>query len=434
MDLQTLPSPTKAIDASKLNPEDIVLSDGQQAALEKFTSFLMSPMETTFVLCGYAGTGKSTLVKVLLNRLPKLLQMIRLLNYNLPDWDVQLTATTNKAAEALQGITGQEVLTIHSYLGLRVQTDWTTRETSLHGTNRLPPQEGVIVFIDEASYIDSELLGYIFKRIGKCKVVFMGDPAQLSPVKSRGTPVFDAGFPTAMLTEVLRQAEGSPIIELATKFRETVSSGEFFQFKPDGQHIQYLERDAFEQQILAEFTREDWKYSDSKVLAWTNRAVIAYNHGIRDRAKGSPVFAAGDYAICNHYVQGTNRAIKTDQLVLITRVSQVVEQQGVKGRWYTVDGAYDFFMPNSLEDWKNVVKRLKAAGEFSTLDRMERTWIDLRAAYACTINKSQGSTYDRVFIDLDDIARCNSGDQIARMLYVAVSRARHQVFLTGDLV
>jgi ATP-dependent exoDNAse (exonuclease V) alpha subunit len=61
-------------------------------------------------------------------------------------------------------------------------------------------------------------------------------------------------------------------------------------------------------------------------------------------------------------------------------------------------------------------------------------WIDLRAAYAQTVNKSQGSTYDRVFIDLDDIRRCNSGDQIARMLYVAVSRAREQVFLTGDLV
>jgi ATP-dependent exoDNAse (exonuclease V) alpha subunit len=58
----------------------------------------------------------------------------------------------------------------------------------------------------------------------------------------------------------------------------------------------------------------------------------------------------------------------------------------------------------------------------------------LRAAYAQTINKSQGSTYDRVFIDLDDLARCSSGDQLARMLYVGFSRARHQVFLTGDLV
>lgn len=61
-------------------------------------------------------------------------------------------------------------------------------------------------------------------------------------------------------------------------------------------------------------------------------------------------------------------------------------------------------------------------------------WIDLRAAYACTINKAQGSTYDKVFIDLDDIKKCNSGNQIARMLYVGVSRARLIVYLCGDLI
>ena len=65
---------------------------------------------------------------------------------------------------------------------------------------------------------------------------------------------------------------------------------------------------------------------------------------------------------------------------------------------------------------------------------IERTWIDLRAAYAQTVDKSQGSTYDKVFIDLDDISHCTSGARIARMLYVAVSRARHQVIFTGDLV
>ena len=65
---------------------------------------------------------------------------------------------------------------------------------------------------------------------------------------------------------------------------------------------------------------------------------------------------------------------------------------------------------------------------------MDNNWIDLRAAYASTINKAQGSTYKTVFIDLDDIKRCNSGDQIARMMYVGVSRASQRVWLTGDLV
>ena len=64
---------------------------------------------------------------------------------------------------------------------------------------------------------------------------------------------------------------------------------------------------------------------------------------------------------------------------------------------------------------------------------IETQWIDLRNAFACTINKSQGSTFDAVFIDLDDVRRCNSGEQMARMLYVAVSRARNHVYLTGDI-
>jgi ATP-dependent exoDNAse (exonuclease V) alpha subunit len=68
------------------------------------------------------------------------------------------------------------------------------------------------------------------------------------------------------------------------------------------------------------------------------------------------------------------------------------------------------------------------------LHQIDQSWIDLRAAYAQTINKSQGSTYDKVFIDLDNVSRCHVGDQIARMMYVGVSRARSQVIFTGDLV
>lgn len=53
--------------------------------------------------------------------------------------------------------------------------------------------------------------------------------------------------------------------------------------------------------------------------------------------------------------------------------------------------------------------------------------------YASTVNKSQGSTYDTVYIDLNDIGKCRDKDQVRRMLYVAVSRARHKVVFTGDI-
>lgn len=410
----------------------ITLTDDQQSALLAFTGFLTDPTETVFVLSGYSGTGKSTLIKTLLDELSTYMRTAKLINPNFMEYEVALTATTNKAAETFSHITGMDVTTIHSFLGLRVQTDYTTGVTKLIPRDR-SKQYGYLLFIDEASYVDKQLLQLIFERTEQCKIVFMGDPAQLTPVKSTGTPVFDANFPGAKLTKVVRQAEGNPIIELSAKFRETVNSGEFFSFVPDGQCVKYMARDDFNKAIEAEFLRPDWRYSHSKVLAWTNKCVIGYNHAIRDLVKGDPHFQVGDYAVCNKFVSANNKTIKTDQLVQITSISHDTEEHGVKGNYFGIDGVFSIFGPKHLADKNAFIKKARAEEKYSLVELAENRWIDLRAAYACTINKAQGSTYDRVFIDLDDIRRCNSGDQIARMLYVGVSRAREQVILTGDI-
>ncbi len=413
----------------------ITLTSDQQNAMEKFTQFLTDPAEQVFVLEGYSGTGKTTLVKTLLDKLPSLMKAARLINPNLKRYDVELTATTNKAAENFGMITGMSVATIHSYLGLRVSTDFKTNTTKLVPSKQNSFKEGHLLFIDEASYIDKDLLGWIFKLTRNCKIVFMGDPAQLTPVKSSATPVFDAThFMKAKLSQVVRQAEGNPIVDLSTKFRETVTSGEFFKFTPDGHHIQYMDRDSFNKAVEAEFCRPDWRYSNSKFLAWTNKRVIDYNHHIRDRALGDPNFQVGDYAICNKFVSSNNKTLKTDQLVCITGIGPDMERHGVLGNMMTLDYQIDLFFPKSLEAKKSLIKQARAMEWFNVVEEAENRWIDLRAAYACTINKAQGSTFDRVFIDLDDISRCNSGDQIARMMYVGVSRAREQVYLTGDFV
>jgi len=412
--------------------ETLTLTEDQENALAAFTQFLVDPVETVFVLSGYSGTGKTTLIRELLDRLPSLTKTLQLIHPDLKDYEVELTATTNKAAENFAHITGMDCNTIHSFLSLGVETNYRTRETNLI-PRRKEPVKDKLIFIDEASYIDKQLLEWIFKLTCNCKIVFMGDPAQLTPVKCTGTPVFDAQFTGAMLSKVMRQAEGNPIVELSTKFRETVNSGEFFSFTPDGHHIQYLERPRFEEAILAEFTRPDWRYQDSKILAWTNKCVVAYNHAIRDHITGDPSFQKGDYAICNKYVSAQRFSIKTDQLVQITYISDDTEQYGVPGNYYVLDYKMTIFGPKSLVEKNARLKQAKAIEDFNTVAVIDN-WVDLRAAYAQTVNKSQGSTYDKVFIDLDDIRRCNSGDQIARMLYVGVSRARHQVFLTGDLI
>ena len=111
-----------------------------------------------------------------------------------------------------------------------------------------------------------------------------------------------------------------------------------------------------------------------------------------------------------------------------------VVSHGVKGTQVTLDYGHSFFLPNSLAEKNAFVKQARANGNSHLVAIAEEQWIDLRYAYSQTINKSQGSTYDKVFIDLDDIKKVNSGDVLARMMYVAVSRARHTVILTGDFI
>jgi hypothetical protein len=252
-------------------------------------------------------------------------------------------------------------------------------------------------------------------------------------VNCKGAPVFEAKFAGAELTQVVRQAEGNPIVDLSTKFRHAVNTGEFFSFRPDGHHVAHLDRDAFNAKIAAEFTRPDWRYADSKILAWTNKCVIGYNQYVRNLAKGDPHFEVGDYAVCNSFVQLGKTSIKTDQLVLITEIEEDSECFGVLGNYITLDYRHRVFVPKSLEAKNLAIKKARALEEFSQVATMEASWADLRAVFAQTINKSQGSTYGSVFIDLDDVARCHNGNQLARMLYVAVSRAKDRVFLTGDL-
>lgn len=417
----------------------VILTPDQEQAKDAFHGFLLNPAESVFVLEGYSGTGKSTLVKVLLEEIPKVSKVAELIYQNKFRYDVELTATTNKAAEALRTNIGglYSVSTIHAKLGLRVHTDYYKNTTTLIPRDKHLVVEDTILFIDEASFIDEVLLKHIFTMTKNCKVVFIGDPAQLLTVGCDQSPVFSRGFKGAKLEKVVRQAEGNPIIELSTLFRNTVNTGKYFSFVPDGVAVQHLPRDQFEQSICAEFLRPDWRYDHSKVLAWTNKTVINYNHAINNLISGDPLFSAGDYAVVNRYITDkNNNTFKTDELVHVVRKSDPEFSYGLEGHYYTIQGSRqaEFFMPNSLQEKKDLIAQATREKNVKMLTHIDTKWIDLRSAFACTINKSQGSTFKKVFIDLDDLKKCSNGNQLARLLYVGVSRASDQVIFTGDLV
>lgn len=414
--------------------KQISLTAGQAKAEDAFIQFLMDPEEQVFVIEGYSGTGKSTLIKTLMARLDSYLAKVE---HNIVN-DVVLTATTNKAAENFETITGRPVSTVHSFLKFRIKTDYQT------GAKELIAASGELVrntllFIDEASYIDYRTLDMIFKQVENCKIVFIGDPAQLLSPKSFTAPVFSAGFTKAHLSEVMRQLDengnpkSNPITELATAFRHTVETGVWPKFKPDGEYVIWVPQQKFRTIIEAEFTRPDWTYHDSKILAYRNERVIAYNKHIRSLLRGDPRLQEGDYAENNHFINVGERGIKTDQTVLITKMGPEVEEYGFPGHWVEVDFKHKVFFPNDRSAKTRLAARFRADGEYRKAVIVEQ-WIDLRAVFAQTINKSQGSTYKRVYLDLDDIKRCTHGNQIARMMYVGVSRAQLQCFMTGDLV
>lgn len=409
----------------------ITLTTDQQNASNAFCRYICEPDESVFVIEGYSGTGKSTLVKHLLDELPVLLKTIKAINPAFYNYEVLLTATTNKAAESLSYLSKMPVRTIHSVLGIRPYKDLSTGKTTLIRVMKEFVEDSII-FIDEASYIDSELLTLIFQSVRNCKIIFMGDPAQLVSFTSGTAPVFNAGFTTAKLTNVVRNS--GPILEVSTIFREWVTTGDFKPFKPDGTIIRHLPRRDFNNELLASVKQSGWTSNTSKYLAWTNKSTISYNRGLTNELSGQPDFQAGDYAINNSYIAiGGGKGIKTDEDVYISQIRDFTDQ-GLDGKQIQINGSAWVFMPNSLVEKKKLIKTYQANNNYHGLTYIDRNWIDLRAAFGSTVNKAQGSTYKEVFIDLDDIAGCNQTNQVARMLYVATSRATDRVTYTGDLV
>lgn len=185
------------------------LTDDQQTAYNEIMDFFIDPNRYVHILEGYSGTGKSTLVKKLLDDFHLNMKTFSLL---VPDMstDIVLTATTNKAAESLEDIIGRPVSTIFKTLGLVVNQNFRDNTSNLFVKGNHEKLEDHILLIDEASYIDRQLFQKIFERTERCKILFIGDPAQLIDFKSKTACVFDSDFTRSTLEEVVRQVSNEP--------------------------------------------------------------------------------------------------------------------------------------------------------------------------------------------------------------------------------
>jgi ATP-dependent exoDNAse (exonuclease V) alpha subunit len=193
------------------------LTCDQEQALKAILEFLDSD-QTLFLLGGFAGTGKTTLVSLLVKALVSVGKRIA------------LTAPTNKAVNVLQRmaakneLTGVDFFTIHQLLGLGIVTR--AGEKVLERTGSSYAHAFHVVFIDECSMIGEQLWHWIEDAASlyapRLKIVLMGDPAQLNPVNEKKSPSFSLTN-RAVLKQVVRQGADSPLLEFVTTCRQAVT-------------------------------------------------------------------------------------------------------------------------------------------------------------------------------------------------------------------
>jgi superfamily I DNA/RNA helicase len=272
---------------------------------------------------------------------------------------------------------------------------------------------------------------FLLAKTQKSKIVFMGDPQQLLPVNLDYSPAFDDALDTVTLSQIMRQADNNPIQEFSRKLREYVKGGPLPDPEVDDQYIFHLDEKEFNEAMLRVFTDPSYTYSQAKFLCWRNATAISVGQMVKEHISSTPNFRSGDYAVSNRYLKNPVRSIKTDQVVYIRKTSPAV-QHGVKGFDIELGNGLEVFLPEDIGQIETVKSSLYKTN-FNAFRQVDETWVDLRPVYACTIHKSQGSTFDTVFINLSDFATCRDMDLLARLLYVGISRARERIVFTGSL-
>jgi hypothetical protein len=298
------------------------LNPDQQAAMAEIEAFLKSPTQHAFVLCGSAGTGKTTLVA----------RIIELASSY--DLESTLVAPTGRAARILQNklnhmlpprLSGIEVSTLHGaiYYLSRLTVDESRHEDGLSAVQMDFPlkKQGSafdLLIVDEASMVGdvaqyqdemsfgsgrllSDLITYVQCLYQEgivarpIKLLFVGDLAQLPPVRSNQSPAlcpeylyerFGLQAKRYELTHVMRQADGSRILSLANTIRDEI-------FQPTGRPVEIEYNDTDVQQIDALsvvnlITDNIRQNRSSAVVVSRNLFALNYNLGVREKLWGNP--------------------------------------------------------------------------------------------------------------------------------------------------
>ena len=438
-------------------------------------AFLVSPCrEKCFLLKGYAGTGKTSVVSALVRALEGLQQPCILL------------APTGRAAKVLARYSGKAAFTIHKYIYRQQQLGV---EAFSLADNR---HKQTLFIVDEASMLSAtrdngvfgsgslmdDLIKYVYSGDG-CSLFLLGDDAQLPPVGSDNSPALDAdrlrGYGLEVsafsLTQVARQALDSGILANATLIREQLNRGATL---PDDTHfptpahdVQSLSSNEFID-TLEQAYREVGE-EETLIITRSNKRTNLFNQGVRARIlwKEDELSAGDRLMVCkNNYFWTKDYEnlpfIANGDMFEVVRLRHEREMYGfrfVEASLRAMD--YDFeidcmlwidsLLVDSPADTVALQKQLftRIAEDYPEIrNRKELTKkifespyynaLQVRFAYAVTCHKAQGGQWKRVFLDLPlTVSSSTSFEgghpmqqrEYLRWLYTAVTRATETLFV-----
>ena len=455
----------------------------QQEAMELIRAFIESGDGQIFILKGYAGTGKTTLVGCIVEWLR--------LRGTVP----QVMAPTGRAAKVLNTkIKDCDATTIHRRIYDFAGVQYNEKDSVLKFSFPIMTVgcKGVYI-IDEASMISSkkqeheiyrfgtnvlisDLLTYARPLFGG-KIIFVGDPAQLPPVGDIRSAALDEAYfsekslkvSSYTLTDVIRQSKESLILSNATKLRDMLMTNERNTFVIDKKEGEVTDIDSHK--VAEEYCRN----GDSKaaIVCFSNRQVAQYNKAVRSILfPNREDLVAGDklMIVRNNYYM--DRMLMNGEIITVTEVSDTLERQSAPV--YTEEGRnkerkivellfrrIKFETADGEEYCQYIIDSLlKSPSSGLNIDEMKALYINLKMrvdhqakgmnfeagrelfrrasvedpyynalhvkyGYAFTCHKAQGGEWDTVYVDFQ--GRNGLNDDCLRWKYTAVTRAKQRL-------
>jgi exodeoxyribonuclease-5 len=426
------------------------LTPSQNNAVELFFQFLSDTTEHNFILRGGSGKGKTFTVAHLIKKMYKFFEMNRLLDDSYQEPTVYITTTTNQAAERLYEATGAFTQTIHSLLSLTVKNDNLTGKTYLHRrASSFQKLTHCVLFIDEASMIDDELEEFINNSIdpNTTKVVRIGDPDQILAVDAEQPVGLQVQTPyTVDLVEYCRADALSPITLLGEQFRQAIYTGVIPDIQSSNEII-IVDGKGTKEAIDSHYLSASQHVNHCKTITYTNSRTQEYNQFIRSKFINVDILQPNEIVSTNgtvvnqrdNKVQFRNNSylqILSCDLVQDTLFNEKFEILKIAAsevgdlNYENVQTIYAFRYPQQLA---YILSKLYKSGNYRDYFEVKNRYADLRQTYAMTSDKSQGSTFDHVIIDLNDMRKNKNISHLMRRMYVAITRAKYKVFLRGSL-